>query len=49
MKLTVLAVAVLVGGSAAAQQLQYLSGQNVAPYFEGWEQNADGSFNMVFG
>ena len=33
----------------AAQQLQYISGQNVAPYFEGWEQNADGSFNMVFG
>jgi hypothetical protein len=33
----------------AAQQLQYLSGQNVAPYFEGWEANPDGSFNMVFG
>jgi len=32
-----------------AQQLQYLSGQSVAPFFEGWEQNADGSFNMVFG
>ena len=34
---------------AGAQQLQYLSGQSVAPYFEGWEQNPDGSFNMVFG
>jgi hypothetical protein len=33
----------------AAQQLQYISGQNVAPYFEGWEQNSDGTFNMVFG
>jgi hypothetical protein len=33
----------------AAQQLQFLSGQNVAPYFEGWEQNPDGSFSMVFG
>jgi len=32
-----------------AQQLQYLSGQSVAPFFEGWEQNADGTFNMVFG
>jgi len=46
--------AVLVGlilatSGVAAQQLQYISGQNVAPYFEGWEQNADGSFNMVFG
>jgi hypothetical protein len=25
------------------------SGQNVAPVFEGWETNPDGSFNMVFG
>jgi hypothetical protein len=24
-------------------------GQNVAPVFEGWEHNPDGSFNMVFG
>ena len=32
-----------------AQQLQYLSGQTVAPYFEGWEENPDGSFDMVFG
>lgn len=39
----------LATSGVAAQQLQYLSGQNVAPYFEGWEQNADGSFNMVFG
>src|SRR5262245_9534330 len=23
-------------------------GLNVVPVFEGWEQNADGSFNMVF-
>ena len=27
----------------------YHSGQNVQPVFEGWEQNPDGSFNMVFG
>src|SRR6516225_3836740 len=26
-----------------------VSGQNVAPAYEGWEQNADGSFNLVFG
>src|SRR5207237_573413 len=25
------------------------SGQNIAPAFEGWEANADGSFNMMFG
>ena len=35
----------VVGG----QQLVYLSGQTVAPAYEGWEQNPDGSFNMVFG
>lgn len=27
----------------------YSRGQNVAPGFEGWEQNADGSFNFLFG
>jgi hypothetical protein len=25
------------------------TGQNIAPVFEGWEPNPDGSFNMVFG
>ena len=34
---------------ASSQQLVYLSGQTVAPAFEGWEQNPDGSYNMVFG
>lgn len=33
----------------AAQQFRYWSGQNVAPVFEGWERNDDGSFNMVVG
>ena len=27
----------------------YSSGQNVAPAFEGWEENPDGTFTMVFG
>jgi hypothetical protein len=35
--------------SLQAQQLQYLSGQSVVPFFEGWEKNADGSFELVFG
>jgi hypothetical protein len=26
-----------------------MTGQNVVPVIEGWERNADGSFNMVFG
>jgi hypothetical protein len=30
-------------------QIQYASGQNVAPVFEGWEHNPDGTFSMVFG
>jgi len=35
--------------ASSGQQLVYSSGQTVAPAFEGWEQNSDGSFNMVFG
>ena len=27
----------------------YDSGQEVVPAYEGWEQNDDGSFNLVFG
>ena len=30
-------------------QTRYANGQDVVPAFEGWERNADGSFNMVFG
>ena len=32
-----------------AQQMAYSAGQTVAPAFEGWEKNLDGSYNMVFG
>ena len=51
MKVWVFSVALIVANLTAAnsQQLVYLSGQTVAPAFEGWEQNADGSYNMVFG
>lgn len=34
---------------SAGQMLSYTRGQNISPAFEGWEQNADGSFNMMFG
>jgi len=30
-------------------QIPYNAGQNVAPVFEGWEKNRDGTFNLVFG
>jgi len=39
----------IAAGAAAAQQIPYNSGQTIAPVFEGWERNTDGSFNMVFG
>ena len=43
----VLAVAWL--SSPASAQERWSRGQNIQPVFEGWERNADGSFNMVFG
>jgi hypothetical protein len=41
-------------GSASAQppddlRIRYNSGQPVVPIFEGWQRNADGSFDLVFG
>jgi len=40
----------LVGRSGAQDlQVRYASGQNVAPAFEGWEANPDGTFDLVFG
>lgn len=35
--------------SGARAQVQYARGQDVAPVFEGWEHNPDGTFGMVFG
>ena len=41
----------LVAEHASAQRMRraYDFGQEVVPAYEGWEQNADGSFNLVFG
>ena len=33
----------VVGSRMAAQSLTYTKGQNIAPAYEGWEQDADGS------
>jgi hypothetical protein len=30
-------------------QESFSSGQNIAPVYEGWEKNPDGSFNLLFG
>jgi hypothetical protein len=44
-----LGFAALLAAASASAQVQYASGQDVAPVFEGWEHNPDGTFNMVFG
>jgi len=43
------AATMLVFATRATAQIKYASGQDVAPVFEGWERNTDGTFNMVFG
>ena len=45
------AVLVLAAAAWASESLAqtYSRGQNVAPAFEGWERNEDGSFNFLFG
>jgi len=42
---------VLAGATAfgISAQVRYATGQNVAPVFEGWEQNPDGTSSMIFG
>jgi hypothetical protein len=47
--LSLLAALLLITGAAPTGQIQYLSGQNVAPDYQGWEVNPDGSFEMIFG
>jgi hypothetical protein len=43
------AILVFAGCISADGQVHYAVGQNVAPVFEGWEHNPDGTFSMVFG
>ncbi len=45
MSLSLLAAPSVVGG----QGLTYARGQSVSPAFEGWRDNPDGSFTLVFG
>lgn len=42
-------VCLAVSTTVAVGQLVYSHGQNVVPVFEGWEQNADGSYTLIFG
>jgi len=51
-RMRAICAALLFAGAAGVglrAQVQYATGQNVAPTFEGWERNPDGSFNLVFG
>ena len=41
--------ALLFSGTGSYGQVQYGRGQNVAPVYEGWQHNPDGSYSMVFG
>jgi hypothetical protein len=43
------ALLVCAGAVTGIAQVQYARGQNVAPVFEGWEHNADGTSSLVFG
>ena len=43
------ALAFLLIAFNANAQVKYARGQNVAPIFEGWEHNADGTYSLVFG
>jgi hypothetical protein len=47
--MVIIAVAALLALSGIGAQESFSTGQNVAPAYEGWERNADGSFNLVFG
>ena len=45
----VAALAAVVVWQARGDAQSYSSGQNISPAFEGWEENEDGSFNLLFG
>jgi hypothetical protein len=47
--LLVTVAVVLAVSRGTSAQVSPPTGQNIAPVYEGWEQNSDGSFNLVFG
>ena len=49
MIVTAIGLTVRASAQSGLSNAQYRSGQNVAPVFEGWLKNADGSFDLVFG
>jgi hypothetical protein len=47
--LALAATVMFVASAATSAQGGLPSGQNIAPVYEGWEKNPDGTFNLVFG
>jgi hypothetical protein len=47
--LLVAAACVAAGAPEAGGQIQYLRGQNIAPSFDGWMPNPDGTIELLFG
>ncbi len=47
--ISIVFVGLLLASAVLGAQVKYSRGQNVAPAFEGWEQNPDGSYNLIFG
>jgi hypothetical protein len=47
--LLIASLVVCFGAICMSAQVQYAAGQNVAPVFEGWEHNPDGTYSLVFG
>ena len=46
---TLATVRVINGQQPGSRQDRFKTGQTVAPAYEGWQQNPDGSVNLVFG
>ena len=44
-----IAILLVVGFPSVDAQIAPPRGNNIAPVFEGWEENEDGSFNLLFG
>ena len=49
MRAVVMAVLVVAALDTSSGQEMFSRGQNIAPVFEGWEENPDGTFDIVFG
>lgn len=50
MRKIILAITLVIPAALSiGAQESFSTGQNIAPAYEGWEKNADGSFNLVFG